>query len=96
MSDALVCPECGSGRVGTLEKAVIWQSARFTVAEHPGRGSFEDARGREIEADWDVYDSEDVGDTETDGFFCRGCLTTWDGREVPFISEEAFRLKVTA
>lgn len=80
----LVCPECGSDRVGTIEEAHIWQSARFELSDAE-KGSFETVDGREIETFWDMYDSEDVGDTETVGFFCRGCLTTWDGTTVPFV-----------
>lgn len=83
----LVCPECGSDRVGTREQAEIWQGATFTRSEYE-KGSFEDASGNEIDADWEAYDSEDVGDTETVGFFCRDCVTTWDGRTCPFILAE--------
>lgn len=87
---SLVCPNCGSTRTGTIEEAHIWQPATFTYPDSVGRGSFEDAQGTEIEADWEAYDSEDVGDTETVGFFCRGCISTWDGTTVPFITEAAY------
>jgi len=78
----LVCPECGSDRIGTREQAEIWQRATFTRAKE---GSFEDADGNWIETDWEAYDSEDVGDTETVGFFCSNCFKTWDGKTCPFI-----------
>jgi hypothetical protein len=47
--------------------------------------------------DFEMYDSEDVGDTETVGYFCRGCIATWErepgkqGVEVafPFIPASA-------
>lgn len=84
----LVCPNCGSDRIGTREQAEIWQRATFTRTEE--KGSFEDADGHEIEADWEAYDSEDVGDTETVGFFCRNCFETWDGRTCPFIPAQDF------
>lgn len=84
--EALVCPNCGSDAVGTIEKASIWQRATFRHAgEEAYYQSFKDAQGTAIEADWELYDSEDVGDTETVGFFCRGCVGTWDGTTVPFV-----------
>lgn len=84
---SLVCPNCGSGRIGTREQAEIWQRATFTRITDD-IGSFTDAEDNYIEADWEAYDSEDVGDTETVGFFCAGCQSTWDGRKVPFITQE--------
>lgn len=89
---SLVCPHCGSANVGTREKAEIWQRATFTRITDD-IGSFSDAQDNYIDAEWDAYDSEDVGDTETVGFFCRGCQSTWDGRELPFITEEEFGAK---
>ena len=83
----LVCPECGSDQIGTLEAATIWQGATFTIAPEGSVGSFKDQEGREVDADWEMYDSEDVGDTDTVGFFCRGCITTWDTGVVPFVPE---------
>lgn len=91
---ALVCPECSSLNIGTREQAEIWQRASFTRIDE--KGSFEDAQGNEVDADWDAYDSEDVGDTETVGFFCRACFTTWDGRTLPFITVEEYLAKEDA
>lgn len=67
MSHALVCPNCGRGdRLATREKAEIWQPAEFTVVDG------------EIEVEWDAYDSEDVGDTETVGYACKECCWVFD------------------
>ena len=74
--EVLVCPHCGSDATGTLEDATIWQRATFT-AVHDGDGEETTAGGIEVVVVWESYDSEDVGDTETVGWFCRGCLTTW-------------------
>lgn len=85
----LVCPDCGGGNIGTREKAEIWQGASFTA---------------DGETDWEAYDSEDVGETQTVGWFCRDCLVTWDvageyDKEsrrfpgFPFITPAAFAAK---
>ena len=81
--ETLVCPNCGSDNTGTREQAEIWQRATFTYADEVS--SFEDAAGQNVDADWEAYDSDDVGETETVGFFCRGCVSTWDGKTVPFV-----------
>jgi hypothetical protein len=91
VSTVLVCPNCGSDRTGTIEKAYIWQPATFTrIAEgaDPEIGSgHEDAHGNPVDVEWDAYDSEDVGDTETVGFCCKECIATWDGNSVvPFVA----------
>ena len=76
-----VCPECGSDRIGTRERAEIWQPCAFTPDED---GPFQDSDGNPFFGEWDAYDSDDVGDTETIGYFCSACLTTWDGDVLPF------------
>lgn len=73
--EVLVCPRCGSDATGTLEDATIWQRATFTAVPD-GEGEVETVDGIEATVEWGSY-SEDVGDTETVGWFCRGCLTTW-------------------
>lgn len=94
----LVCPECGSSNLGSIEKAYIWQPATFTRLAEGEEGivgsGHEDAQGNGVDVEWDVYDSSDVGDTETVGFCCKSCASSWDGTSVvPFISEEEFEAK---
>ena len=83
----VVCPHCGSGdRIGTRERAEIWQPCSFTLQPDDEEPDFEDSAGRGFTPEWDAYDSDDVGDTETVGFFCQACLVTWDGSTLPFIT----------
>jgi hypothetical protein len=100
-NEKLVCPECGSDYVGTRERAEIWQPAEFTRLSEGDEGKWgsghEDARGNKVEVEWEAYDSDDVGDTETVGFFCSGCRYTW-GEEgsvgaVPFFTVQEFEAK---
>lgn len=82
----LVCPHCGSDNLGTLEQATIWQTCAFTVGPE-AEDTFELPDGTPVEAEWEMYDSEDVGDTDTVGWFCRGCITTWSSEteQFPFV-----------
>jgi len=91
----LVCPNCGSDSIGTREQAEIWQPANFTRLPESNRGDewpgHEDGEGRFVDVEWDAYDSDDVGDTETIGYFCKACVWTWDGAAtIPFVTREQF------
>lgn len=92
----IVCPNCGSDRIGTIEEAHIWQPCSFTLypeAGGPKPVGFTSLDGRTLEPEWDAYDSDDVGDTETVGFFCKGCTSSWytdDVLHIPFVTRAEF------
>lgn len=93
----LVCPKCGSERLGTIEQASIWQPATFTRLPPGDEGAMgtghEDTQGRGVDVEWDAYDSQDVGDTETVGYCCKSCAFIWPGdgaTPVPFVTPEEY------
>lgn len=92
MSENLVCPNCGSSRLATVERAEIWQPATFTLSED---GVVHRTDGLLVDIEWDAYDSEDVGDTETVGYACKDCIWTWGeegnvNSECPFVTDAEF------